>query len=111
MSTKEQILPEEVAEELECILDVLVDEYRRICPTQRRIEEELLQRGEDLVVDHLGIRTFAINPIGLDDLTPVFTSRGYRVSGSYDFADKHLRARSFSPPLKKYPRIFLTAYR
>lgn len=108
MKDDEKALSEEVAEELEWLLDVLVGEYQRICPSQRQLEESLLNRGEELSVDHLGIRTFAVHPISLDNLAPVFTSRGYRESGHYHFPEKHLRARSFSPPMKKYPRIFLS---
>lgn len=101
-------LDEETREELDHILRLLHEEYASIAPSYGLMEEYLLNRGEELVVDHMGIRTFALNPVSMDCLETVFTSRGYRLTGEYTFPEKHLRARSFSPPSTDFPRIFLS---
>ena len=108
MDTPTGIQDEESLEELQHILEVLEESYQRICPRGQEQEARFLEDDENLVVDHIGIRTFAHPRTSMDALARVFTSRGYRETGSYIFPGKSVRGLSLSPPQKKLPRIFLS---
>jgi len=108
MNQSQGKIDEEVLDELKCIIELLLEQYEQIAPRVRSLKDELLAQGETLDVDHIGIRTFAHPVVEIDLLATVFTSRGYKETGTYHFPEKHIRARSFSPPVKELPRVFLS---
>ena len=108
MSTQTSIQDEESLEELQHILEVLEESYQRICPQGQQQENRFIEADENLVVDHIGIRTFAHPSTSMEALARVFTSRGYRETGSYAFPSKSVRGMSLSPPIPSLPRVFLS---
>lgn len=90
------------------VLDLLWTDYVAITPDARRIHDLLAARGETIVNDHVAFRTFNLEPIGLESLAAPFRARGYLESGTYDFPEKRLRAKSFVHPGQGVPYLFIS---
>lgn len=82
--------------------------YTDITPQAGRIHQRLAERGESVVNDHVALRTFDLAPIGRERLAEPFIAMGYVQTGSYRFADKKLRASSYSHPAGQWPRVFIS---
>ncbi len=93
---------------LDELLGTLWDEYIRITPQARRIHELLGGRGEQVVNDHVALRTFDLDPIDIDSLAAPFLAAGYQYHQDYHFPEKRLYARSYNPPAERYPRVFIS---
>jgi hypothetical protein len=82
--------------------------YTDITPQAGRIHQRLAERGESVVNDHIALRTFDLAPVGLARVAEPFVAMGYEQTGSYRFADKKLRAHSYSHPSGAWPRVFVS---
>ena len=67
--------------------------------------------GERVINDHVALRTFDLDPIGLDALAAPFEALGGRESGEYNFEAKRLNARSWRPPEPTLPHVFISELR
>ena len=95
--------------ELKALLSHLWNDYATMTPQADDIRHLLQERGESsLVNDHIAIRTFNLEPIGLATLSEPFLELGYTLTGEYHFEEKNLYARSYSHPSGEFPRIFIS---
>jgi len=111
--------------EAQRFIEALWQHYVAITPDALRIHDLLRARGETFSNDHIALRTFSDvvdapgasagsngavirATIGVDRLAKPFIARGYVESGSYRFAEKRLRARSFRHPSGALPRVFIS---
>lgn len=90
------------------IYSLLWADYVAITPSARRIHRLMEDRGERIVNDHVALRTFNLEPIGLESIAAPFRARGYLESGVYDFPEKKLRAKSFAHPGRGVPYLFIS---
>lgn len=90
------------------LFHALWNAYTDITPQAGRIHQRLAERGESVVNDHIALRTFDLAPIGLERIAAPFLAMGYTQTGAYRFADKKLRARSYSHPSGNWPRVFIS---
>lgn len=90
------------------LFDALWRDYIAVTPSAPDIHARLRARGERVVNDHIALRTFDLEPIGLDALAAVFEAHGWTTSGTYLFDTKRLRARSLSHPDPDRPRVFIS---
>jgi hypothetical protein len=90
------------------LFHALWNAYTDITPQAGRIHQRLAERGESVVNDHIALRTFDLAPIGLERLAQPFVAMGYVQTGSYHFAEKKLRAHSYSHPAGQWPRVFIS---
>ncbi len=81
-------------------------DYETTAPHVAHIRERLRERGEDLVNDHIALRTFGCAPLGLERLIAPFVQRGYQLHSRYRFPDKSLRAVSLSHDDHALPLVF-----
>jgi len=84
-------------------------DYIKMNPQAEKIFNLFSQNGEDVVNDHIALRTFNHPSLGIKSLSKVFTDMGYKKSGEYTFVEKKLYAEHFehatNPTL---PKIFIS---
>lgn len=82
--------------------------YIHITPHAAKLHQMFIERGEQVVNDHIALRTFNLEPIQLDVLEIHLLAMGYRRFAPYEFPEKKLRAWGYVPPQETLPRIFLS---
>jgi len=87
----------------------LWQQYTAINPQAETIHSLLTARGETVVNDHVALRTFNTEKLGIDRLSQVFENMGYVNRGSYDFTAKQLNAYHFEHiENPNYPKVFIS---
>jgi len=83
--------------------------YLEVTPTALKIHK-LLGAGEDddIVNDHIALRTFNHKKVGLDKLAAHFINVGYKECGEYHFKEKHLYAKHFEHENPMNPKVFIS---
>jgi hypothetical protein len=95
--------------ELKNIFDRLWRDYSDYNPSVRKIYDLFINEGEEVVNDHIALRTLDIPEISIEVLAKPFTSAGYVPKGEYIFKDKNLFARHFEHPGdENAPRVFIS---
>lgn len=86
----------------------LWDDYiERLCPSAEKVHQ-LLKEEEDLINDHIALRTFNIAPLGIETLAKPFLALGYKACGDYLFESKKLVAKHFEHPDPNQPKVFIS---
>jgi hypothetical protein len=84
-------------------------QYTAINPQAEAIHALLEERGETVVNDHIALRTFNTQKLGIDSLSQHFIAMGYEKQGEYDFEAKKLRAYHFEHSKNpNHPKIFIS---
>lgn len=84
-------------------------QYTEVNPQAHAIHALLEARGENVVNDHVALRTFNTVKLGIDNLSQIFESMGYENRGSYDFKAKKLNAYHFEHTEDpNHPKIFIS---
>jgi len=87
----------------------LWQQYTSITPQAASIHQLLSERGEQPVNDHVALRTFGTEKLGLKSLIPLIEAIGYQVKGDYEFTAKNLTAVHFEhQDNANHPKIFLS---
>jgi hypothetical protein len=86
----------------------LWQDYIQMAPAAAQLQQVFLERGEQVVNDHVALRTFNLEPIQLTALEPHLLAMGYRRFAPYQFPDKKLQAWGYVPPHDTLPHIFLS---
>lgn len=91
------------------LFNKLWDKYVSITPSAPKIRT-LLGFGEvdNLFNDHIALRTFDIQRIGLDKLAEHFKTLGYYEAGEYHFKEKKLFAKHFLHADTSLPKVFIS---
>lgn len=97
-----------VDEQIQTLFAELWRNYASLTPVAAKVHALLQGEGRPVANDHIALRTFDDPRIGLDFLATAFLELGYRPTGDYDFARKKLRARSYSHPSGRHPRVFIS---
>lgn len=80
--------------------------YTSITPIALKVEKLITDKGEDIVNDHIALRTFNLDGIGLDSLAKHF--KGYKPMNDYHFKEKKLYAKHFEHSDSRMPKIFIS---
>ncbi|GGB98943.1 DUF1338 domain-containing protein [Marinobacterium zhoushanense] len=89
--------------------DRLWHDYVDITPQAEAIQQLFVERGEQLINDHVAFRTLADSPVELKRLQPLLEQLGYRAYGQYRFESKKLHARAYMHEQDETaPKIFLS---
>ncbi|MGY5614314.1 2-oxoadipate dioxygenase/decarboxylase family protein [Vibrio brasiliensis] len=83
------------------------DYIQRLCPSAEKVHQ-LLQEDEALINDHIALRTFNVEPLGIATLAQPFLDAGYKPCGDYVFESKKLAAKHFEHPDPKQPKVFIS---
>lgn len=78
-------------------------------PGAKRIYDLFAARGEEVVHDHIALRTFDDPRTNIDVISRVFTENGYEARGNYEFKAKKLRGMHFEHRSdQKAPKVFIS---
>jgi hypothetical protein len=92
----------------DCLFNYLWQDYTtRLCPSAHKIHH-LLQEGDVLKNDHIAMRTFNLEPLGLKTLAKSFEKLGYQACGDYQFKAKKLNAKHYEHPDEQLPKVFIS---
>ena len=91
------------------LLASLWRDYTATTPQAARIAALFAARGEEVVNDHVALRTFGVPAVGLEVMARAFERLGWTATPDrYRFDDKHLRARYWAPPKDGLPKVFIS---
>jgi Domain of unknown function (DUF1338) len=94
------------------LLSHLWADYTSHTPQAARIHHLLSERGEQIVNDHIALRSFAgfgaESGIGIAALERTFEAHGFSARDSYAFPEKHLRARYYQHEDRLLPKVFIS---
>lgn len=94
---------------VETFFENLWQQYTDINPQAHAIHALLQTRGETVVNDHVALRTFNTEKLGITRLSKIFENMGYENRGSYDFTAKQLNAYHFEHKQNpSHPKIFIS---
>lgn len=95
--------------DLETLFDIMWRDYCGLSPAAAKIHQLLSEREDEIVNDHIALRTFRHPRLGLDMAARPFERLGYKPMGEYHFEQKKLYAKHWehkSDP--KQPKIFIS---
>ncbi|SFE92257.1 protein of unknown function [Chitinophaga sp. CF118] len=101
---------------LDYVLNGLMHRYKERVPDvagiiTAMINDNIIQRAEDIENDHIAFRTIGVPQLGIQSLEKIFLHYGYTKKDPYHFKEKKLDAWWYAPPKPHYPRIFLSELR
>jgi hypothetical protein len=96
---------------LPSLLDKMWKDYVEINPLAQRIYDLLAKDGEQVLNDHIALRTFNHSRVSVDVLAKPFLESGYKYSGDYHFPEKKLYAKHYEHSDANYPKIFISELR
>lgn len=94
--------------ELKHLLDELWNQYANRNADVLKLHNLLLDRGENVVNDHIAIRTFNHPKVGIAKLSQSLLRLGYQAKSEYNFEAKKLHAVHFVHPSEEAPLIFIS---
>ena len=83
------------------------DYVARLSPSAGKVHQ-LLSNGDELINDHIALRTFNLPKVGLQALAAPFLAIGYKACETYDFEAKKLKAQHFEHPDPNAPLVFIS---
>ncbi len=95
---------------VDSLFAALWQDYIAITPSAENIHQLLKQQdgSEEIINDHIALRTFNLDKIRLDKLGAHFLALGYEEKGQYDFEQKKLKAKHFEHPDDTKPKVFIS---
>ena len=83
-------------------------DYVHVTPQAQVIQKALEMVGENLVHDHVSLRTFNLSPMNIVMLEQHLLNLGYKHFSPYELEDRRLQAWSYLPPHEGLPRVFFS---
>jgi len=100
------------------LFDNLWQQYLQVTPSAKKIHQLLGEKelggnaqGNDIINDHIALRTFNIAKVNLEVLAKHFKAVGYEEKAQYDFAAKKLSAKHFEHSDPNQPKVFISELR
>ncbi len=91
------------------LFGALWDRYTRIAPSAKLIRRSFEERGEQILNDHIALRTFNDPRVTIDVIASPFKQLGYIRKGDYEFKEKKLYAHHYEhPDDQNAPKIFIS---
>ena len=90
------------------LLDKMWTDYVAINPLAQKIHDLFTSEGEEILNDHIALRTFNHPRVTIDVIAKPFIEAGYKYGGDYHFVDKKLYAKHYEHPNKDLPKIFIS---
>lgn len=83
--------------------------YLSVTPSAKKVHELLgSTQTEDVLNDHIAVRTFNLEKVGLEKLAAHFKAVGYHECGEYHFEEKKLYAKHFEHSDPTKPKVFIS---
>ncbi|MCF6776499.1 DUF1338 domain-containing protein [Thiotrichales bacterium 19X7-9] len=94
------------------LFDHLWHQYISESPEAEKIHQLFISQGEEVINDHIAIRTFNDPRVNVEHLAKFFKQFGYEEKGQYDFALKKLNAKHYEHKDNvDLPKIFISELR
>ena len=94
--------------QLHSYLEKMWIDYIKLNPQAEKIYNLFTQSGEQVVNDHIALRTFTHPALGINSLAQHFKKLGYSEVGEYHFVEKKLFARHYENEDPTFPKIFIS---
>lgn len=90
-------------------LDSMWNDYCKLNPQAKTIFDSLTDEGENVLNDHIALRTFNHPKLGINSLEQHFAKYGYKDCGDYHFTEKKLYAKHYENTINpEMPKIFIS---
>lgn len=89
-------------------MNTMWNDYVKMTPQALKIYNLFVQSGENVINDHIALRTFQHPRLGIASLAQHFTKYGYKEAGEYFFVEKKLYAKHYEHENKNLPKIFIS---
>jgi hypothetical protein len=98
---------------VDSLFDGLWNDYLKITPSAQKIHQLLgnATGTNDIVNDHIALRTFDLEKVNLQKLAAHFLALGYVQKGDYNFEAKKLTAQHFEHADTTKPKVFISELR
>jgi len=94
---------------VDVLFNNLWNNYLSVTPSAKKVHELLSStQADDLINDHIALRTFNIEKVGLEKLAAHFKAVGYTQCGDYEFVEKKLRAKHYEHSDPTKPKVFIS---
>ncbi|AIY67121.1 DUF1338 domain-containing protein [Pseudoalteromonas piratica] len=94
---------------VDTLFDHLWNSYLEVTPSAVKIHKLLGDTQQsDVINDHIALRTFNIEKVGLEKLAQHFLAVGYTECGEYHFEAKKLYAKHFEHSDPTKPKVFIS---
>lgn len=91
------------------LFDNLWQNYLTVTPSADKIHDLLgSTQKDDIINDHIALRTFNIEKVGLEKLAAHFLAIGYKECGEYHFEAKKLYAKHYEHSDPSQPKVFIS---
>ncbi len=90
------------------LFNKLWQQYSTEVPAADDIHQLFSDAGEEVINDHIALRTFDDPRVNIEVLAQPFIEQGYIEKGQYDFPNKHLNAKHFEHPDSDAPKVFIS---
>ncbi|OUS73565.1 succinyldiaminopimelate aminotransferase [Pseudoalteromonas sp. A601] len=91
------------------LFENLWQNYLAVTPSAVKVHELLGSTQKDNIInDHIALRTFNHEKIGLEKLAAHFLAVGYKECGEYHFEAKKLYAKHYEHPDTTQPKVFIS---
>jgi len=83
--------------------------YTQLNPTVQKIHDTFTKLGENVLNDHIALRTFNDSRVNIKMLEKPFLEAGFKEVGTYSFEEKKLKAKHYELPNNaETPRVFIS---
>ncbi|MCK5823924.1 MAG: DUF1338 domain-containing protein [Ichthyobacteriaceae bacterium] len=94
---------------IDIFFETLWAKYTSENPLALKIHESLISEGENIVNDHIALRTFNFEMCGIDKISSYLIKNGYEEIEEYFFIEKKLHAKHYQHKTNKnHPLIFIS---
>ena len=94
---------------VDTLFDNLWSNYLEVTPSAIKVHELLgSTQQSDVINDHIALRTFNLEKVGLEKLAAHFLAVGYKECGEYHFEAKKLYAKHFEHSDPTKPKVFIS---
>ena len=95
--------------DVNALFDNLWQNYLSVTPSAVKVHELLgSTQKDDVINDHIALRTFNHEHIGLEKLAAHFLAVGYKECGEYHFEAKKLYAKHYEHSDPRKPKVFIS---
>jgi hypothetical protein len=83
-------------------------DYLNLTPDAKPIHKLFSELNDNIINDHIALRTFNLNKTSIDNIATPFIQQGYQYADSYEFPQKKLLAKYFIHPDSSLPKVFIS---
>lgn len=95
--------------DVKVLFENLWQNYVDVTPSAKSVHKLLgSSQQDDIINDHIALRTFNLEKVGLEKLAAHFKALGYEECGEYHFAAKKLYAKHYEHADRSLPKVFIS---